>query len=235
MGPSRRIAGFSLIELMVVVTIVSILVLAMRTSFRKYQANKHTVAAAAEIVRMGRRARAESIGLGRAHLLYFEPGGGANAPFGRVSRLRGNALHCDHENWAPHLALCGATEEQTPSGACAGRIDLSMTDWYYRPHAIVLRSIPARQEANANTMVTLAPVDTRPRALCYDAFGRVFWSVSDATAGAMTFSSSSLDNAAGFSGAFAFVVGLLRDDEPGARYPGLVLSFPLGGNPRRLR
>ena len=233
MGPSRhRAAGFSLIELMVVVTILSILVLAARPSFNKYLANKHSVAAAADVVRLGRRARADSLGLQRAHLLYFEPGAGDVRPFGRVSLVRGNALHCRHENWAPLLATCQPGMTQNPgSSACVDRLDLSHSHWYHRPHALVLASVPAGDEANANTYLSItAPTGTR--ALCYDAFGRVFWS-TDPVGPAMTFSPSSFDP--NFAGAFTFVMGLLDDTSGERRYPGMVLSFPLGGNPRRLR
>ena len=121
---------------------------------------------------------------------------------------------------------------QNPGGdACVDRLDLSHSHWYHPPHALVLRAIPSRQEANANTFLTLnAPGGVR--ALCYDAFGRVFWS-TDPVGPAMTFSPSSVG--ANFAGAFTFVMGLLDDTSGERRYPGMVLSFPLGGNPRRLR
>jgi prepilin-type N-terminal cleavage/methylation domain-containing protein len=233
MGPSRRaVAGFSLIELMVVVVIVSILVLAVRPSFHKYLANKHSVAAAADVVRLGRRARAEAMGLARAHLLYFQPAAGVARTFGTVSLLRGNAMHCDVQNWAPFLGQCTFTVSQAPGSACADHLDLSHSHWYHTPHALVLRSVPAGQEGVADTSLTLTPPGGNAvRALCYDASGRVFWS-TDNIAGAMTFNTVSDNN---FPGAFTFVLGLLDDVTGQRRYPGMVLSFPLGGNPRRLR
>jgi prepilin-type N-terminal cleavage/methylation domain-containing protein len=233
MGPSRRaVAGFSLIELMMVTVILSILVLAVRPSFNKYLANKHSVAAAADVVRLGRRARADSLGLERAHLLYFQPTAGGQQPFGTVSLLRGNAMHCDHEDWAPHLAQCAFAVSQPPGSACADQLDLSHAHWYHRPHALVLRNVRAGDELNSDTYLTLAPpAGNSVRALCYDAFGRVFWSTSAVGPG-MVFNTTNDNN---FSGAFTFVLGLLDDDSGTRRYPGMVLSFPLGGNPRRLR
>lgn len=230
MGPSRRSAGFSLIELMVVVTIISILVLAVRSSFRKSMANKHTVAAAADVVRMGRRARTDSMGLGRAHLVYFEPGGGAQRPFGRITLLRGNAMHCDHEDWALLERDCEDTLVQTKitdqrPTSCVDRVDLSSTHWFHNPHAILLREgegVPAFNAPSANTT----------RALCYDAFGKVQWSIN-AISSTMTFSPSSTGT--GFTGAFTFTVSLWDVTSETRSLPPMVLTFPLGGNPRRLR
>lgn len=239
MGPSRRAAGFSLIELMVVVTLVSIIVLLFRPSFSKYYANKHTVAAASEIVRLGRQARAESVGTKRAYLLYFQPGVGATRPFGTVTLLRGNAMHCDHEVWQPFLATCTNQVNQPPNSPCVARIDLSSDHWYHDPHAIVLRPVPAGQEANHGVYMTIAPpAASAVQSLCYDAFGNVFWSMNPVGAGGMVFSSSSIG--AGFRGAFTFGVGLGKTTDTmtsntGVGGSGIVISFPLGGNPRRLR
>ena len=239
MGPSRRaVAGFSLIELMVVVTIVSILVLAVRPSFNKYLANKHSIAAAMEVVRLGRRARADALGLQRAHLLYFQPAAGGGAQrFGTVSLLRGNAMHCEHENWNQFLVgpeQCDSSlTTQPPGRACVDHIDLGHSHWYHSPHALVLRNVDDGREADADTFLVLAaPGGASQRALCYDAFGRVFWSTGPIGA-VPNFSPSSVG--AGYSGTFTFVVGLLDDVSGQRRYPGMVLSFPLGGNPRRLR
>lgn len=233
MGPSRRTAGFSLIELMVVVTIISILVLSIRSSFRKALANKHTSAAAADVVRLARRARTDALGLGRAHLVYFQPGAGARRPFGQVTLLRGNAMHCDHENWATLAADC--TNElvqvrmtgQRPT-SCVERIDLSSTQWFQSPFAIVLR------EPGADGSVSFTgPSANATRSLCYDAFGKVQWSAADLSS-TMQFSQNSA--AANFKGAFMFGVTLYDADSSGAPLlPTMLLSFPLGGNPRRLR
>jgi prepilin-type N-terminal cleavage/methylation domain-containing protein len=223
MGLPRRTAGFTLIELMVVASIMSIILLAFRASFTKAIANKRAIAAAAELVRLGRRGRAEAMGLQRAHLLYVDPSG-ANG-LGIASLLRGNSTHCDLDDWEAFQKLCTANNGIPAQGsACVEYLDLSQSRWRHEPHDIRIRAISSGQEANASSYMVAGLIEGGVRSLCYEPWGGVQWSVT-ALGPAMAFDWHGTNQAA--SGAFSWTVGLAGIAP--------VLSFPLGGAPRRLR
>jgi prepilin-type N-terminal cleavage/methylation domain-containing protein len=225
MGLPRRTAGFTLIELMLVAAIMSIIFLAFRASFAKSIANKHAISAAAELVRFGRFARAESIGRQRAHLLYVAPGAGTRngVPLGQIALLRGTSSHCDTENWATPFALCASPP---PTGSdCVDFLDLSSASWYHDPHEIMVRAVAPGQENVAGTFLVPGLSVAGVRSLCYEPQGNVYWS-TNALGPAMQFDSHGVGAAAG--GGFTWVLGL-------PTYVPVVLSFPLGGAPRRLR
>lgn len=210
MGPRRRTAGFTLIELMIVAAIISIFALAFQPSFAKNIAQKRAISAASEFVRIGRRARADAIGLQRAHLMVIEPGAGAQAT-GRVSLLRGNSVHCELEPWANHFARC--VDPPPPGSECVERLDLNNTHWYHQPFSIVLGG-PARTTS-----------------LCFEPHGTVQWS-RDTTLNPTTFSTLAKGDAV--SGGFLWTMSLIQEGGDVVNVP-VVLATPLGGPPRRLR
>jgi prepilin-type N-terminal cleavage/methylation domain-containing protein len=63
--------GFTLLELMLVVAIISILAAAAATGFGSSVSDTRASNLAEDLVRIGRRARAEPLGTGMAHLLAF--------------------------------------------------------------------------------------------------------------------------------------------------------------------
>jgi prepilin-type N-terminal cleavage/methylation domain-containing protein len=223
MGLPRRTAGFTLIELMVVASIMSIILLAFRASFTKAMANKRAIAAAAELVRLGRRGRAEAMGLQRAHLLFVDPSGGSG--LGTASLLRGNSTHCDLDDWSVFQALCTANAGIPAQGsACVEYLDLSQSRWRHSPHDIRIRAIASADEANASSYMVANLVSAGVRSLCYEPWGGVQWS-DRALSATMPFDWHATGAAA--SGGFSWTVGIAG--------VAPVLSFPLGGAPRRLR
>jgi Tfp pilus assembly protein FimT len=91
----RSRAGFTLLELMIIVTITLIIAgLAgpgMMRSFAVARAQRFSY----DISRIGRRARAEAIGYGRAYLLVYEPIGR-----GALALWRGTNDSCRQNPWA---------------------------------------------------------------------------------------------------------------------------------------
>lgn len=224
MGLPRRTAGFTLVELMIVSAVMSIIFLAFRASFAKSIANKHAIAAAGELVRLGRHARTEAIGRQRAHLLHVDPNGGSRN-LGRIALLRGTSVHCDTENWSTVMAICTGSATPPTGSDCVDFIDLSSDNWYHDPHEIMVRAVPAGQENVAGTYLRKALGVAGVRSLCYEPQGTVYWSIA-ALGPNMGFDWHGTGAAA--SGGFTWVMGL-------PTYVPVVLSFPLGGAPRRLR
>lgn len=214
---------------MVVATIISIMALAFQPAFSKSMADKRTVSAAAEVVRIGRRARSESVGLQRAYLMAVQPGAGVQGT-GVVQLLRGNSLHCALEDWSVHAATC--TANPVPGSACPENLNLNVAPWYRSPFGIRLRTINigAGQEVGPGPAAALKGGGGGIVSICYEPSGLTHWSTA-ALGGAMTFSQLASGAAAG--GGFMFAVGLVADGTV-VGVP-IMLSFPLGGTPRRLR
>lgn len=100
--------GFTLIELMVIVTIIAVTALIAGPGVSRALARSRAERATLDIARLGRRARSEAMAYGRAQLLQFSTANG----FGRVDLWRGNTSSCTVSDWAT-----------VTGGGCAGSID----------------------------------------------------------------------------------------------------------------
>lgn len=80
MGPGRQHArrqlGYTLVELMIIVTIIGISITAFAPGFGRAMADRRVSNAARELIRLGRRARSDTFGLLRAHTLWLQPANG---------------------------------------------------------------------------------------------------------------------------------------------------------------
>ena len=106
-------AGFTLIELMVVLVVMGALVSAALPSIGGGFADRRVAVVAREVVSLFRRARYMSSAYGRAHQVIYEPGGGAGLtqPF-VFETLRGTAGTCslstfESGNNQPQDTNCG--------------------------------------------------------------------------------------------------------------------------------
>lgn len=228
----------TLVELMVVVSIIGLTIIAFAPSFSRTMADRRCATATMELVRMGRRARAEAIGLQRAMLVHVEFGR-APTQTARLRVLRGNVSRCDAEDWSARQNECGGDQHiERTSTACTESVDLSNTRWFKEPFAMVVAMWPAGQ-----TQLTTRPEDVVRAvatgangsvALCYEPSGIVRWSASAPTVGnAMNFSTLNAGLAAG--GGVLFAVG--NWDRVNAELTSVprVVLYPLAGTPRRLR
>jgi prepilin-type N-terminal cleavage/methylation domain-containing protein len=119
MRAHRSGAGFTLVELMVVVTIIGLSVLAFAPSFSRAMAEREVSFATREILRIAKRARSESLGYRRAYMMVIDPGASDDqAP--TVQLLRAGNNSCVAQNWAALQATCG-----TLNGQCVEDVDLN--------------------------------------------------------------------------------------------------------------
>jgi len=148
---SPRRDGYTLIELMMIVTIIGISVVAFAPGFGRAMADRQVSTAARELIRIGRRARSETFGYLRAHLLWITPASGT------VQLLRGPNNSCTLSSWTQPQADCALT----PQGPrCLENLRLGT--WS-------TRSIALYEEASGGAFQQLN------RALCYAPSGAVLY------------------------------------------------------------
>lgn len=238
MGPSRQRAGFTLIELMVVIAIIGISIIAFAPSISHSLADRRCATASMELVRLGRRARAESIGLQRAFLVHIQYGM-APQQTARMRLLRGNSIRCDLENWPNHEATCPTGPVERGATACAESIDLGSSHWYKPPYAISIGMWGDGKDLTSTTpdqVVTAVAggAGSGEVSICYEPGGTIRWSVKPlATGSGMAFSTLNEHEAAG--GGLMFATGLVDRRTPELVNVARVALFPLAGTPRRLR
>jgi prepilin-type N-terminal cleavage/methylation domain-containing protein len=238
MGPSRQRAGFTLIEMMVVVTIIGISIAAFAPSFSHSMADRRCATASMELVRMGRRARAESIGLQRAFLVHIEYGMAPNQT-ARMRLLRANTMRCDVDDWAVHAAACPTNEVERGATACMESIDLASSHWYKPPYAITVgmwtgSDTPSSPDPNALVQKVASGGARGEASICYEPSGTIRWTVSPLGPGAgMLFSTLNAGDAQG--GGLMFATGLVNRSTQLLDNVARVSLFPLAGTPRRMR
>lgn len=99
-GPSSRQAGFTLLELMVVVAFIAIATALAAPAMMSSIANRRATEATHAVVRIGARARSEAIAYGRAHVLTFtDSSSGAGGNYGTLELWRGRTDRCSSNDW----------------------------------------------------------------------------------------------------------------------------------------
>ena len=214
MGPPekklRRRAGYTLVELMIIVTIIGISVTAFAPSFARSMADRRVSTTARELIRIGRRARSDTFGYLRAHVLWIRPAAG------RVQLLRGTNNSCSMSSWQSDATDCDLRTQAGKGLRCIE--DLLVAG----QGPIVLRE----QMLNGGW-------GSLQRALCYSPSGVVYWA-QPASLGDVHTSLTDANTVAG-----GFLYGLYSD-APGSAAPGAAarihrVLFPLGATPRGLR
>lgn len=208
----RRREGYTLVELMMVVMIIATSVLAFAPSFGKAMADRRVSTAARELIRIGRRARSDTFGYLRAHLLWVQPSAG------RIQLLRGPTQSCTTAAWESIVNDCTAT----PVGARCLE-DVSLTTWG-RGKGIALRE----ETLNGNN----AAYNATSRAICFAPSGQVFLGKDDGLAAAH----GKLSDANTVKGGVVFTIHSgASDPDPEAGDLVHRVLFPLGSTPRALR
>lgn len=201
-------AGFTLVELMIVVAIISASVLAFAPGISRAMRDQAVSTAARELIRIGRRARSETFGYLRAHLIWITPS------TGRVQLLRAPTNSCLLTAWADSQTDCTADASKR-GGRCLE--DVSITNWTSRT------TISLYEDAGNDSYNQLS------RALCYAPNGVVSHAqVSDISKVA----SGLLETTTGGGFVYALLTGTSPPTSSSRVHRVL---FPLGGSPRGMR
>lgn len=116
----RRRAGFTLMEALAVVAIIGISAAIAAPALTSAMANRRTGEATQALVRLGARARSESMAYGRAHVLVFsETSTGAPANNGSAQLWRGRSNLCNANPWGTIMASACST-----STSCLEALDM---------------------------------------------------------------------------------------------------------------
>jgi len=218
MGPSRTrlraSAGYTLVELMVIVTIIGASVILFAPGFSRAMADRRVSTAARELIRLGRRARSDTFGYLRAHLLWIQPA------TGRVQLLRGPTQSCTTPAWAAIQADCAVSVSDMSAQRCLENIDF--TAWA-KGNAISLREEALVGGAPAYNSVS--------RAICFAPSGQVFLGANNALASA----AAALSDLNSVNGGVVYTLHAgTGNPVVGTNVIHRVL-FPLGSTPRALR
>jgi len=98
-GNGSRRAGFTLLELMIVVAIVAVVVGLALPTMSQQLADEKTNQIALDIVASARLARSSATAYGRAHLMRWDSTGGSG--LGTIEIYRGINNGCNTNNWGP--------------------------------------------------------------------------------------------------------------------------------------
>lgn len=143
MSSSRRtrVAGFSLLELMVVVVIIGIAAALSAPAISTAMADRRAAQGALDVVRLARRARAETMAFGRSHLLRFNNSGSSGTE-GSLRLFRGRTPSCRTSNWNAAVgALPPIITGFCPAGSmCVDLVDMSDSRYNTGTHSVELRA-----------------------------------------------------------------------------------------------
>lgn len=110
--PRRRAQGFSLIELMMVVSIIGVMTALIGPGLSSFLADTRASGAAEAVVRVQRQVRARVTATGLAHLLVYSAT--ANNNLGTLNVYEGMNNHCATTPWAATMDANAATNGHFP-------------------------------------------------------------------------------------------------------------------------
>ena len=206
--PNPRRAGFTLFELMAVVVIVLIGSTLAAPAISTALAEKRSGQVMLDLVRLGRRARADAIAYGRAHVLRYTAAG-AVGNFGRVRLIRGFTGGCNTNNWTAILAA--APDCTAATSTCIDELDASAS----------------RYRLGGSDTLLSSPADFPTLDICYEPNGRMMYSADGST------TRFTANNTAAIGGGFVFTG--VRQRASVNVGPTRRVIFPLGGTARVLR
>lgn len=209
--------GYTLVELMMVVAIIAASTLAFAPGIGRAVADRRVSSATRELIRIGRRARSDSFGYLRAHMIWITPA------TGRVMLLRGPNNSCLLPDWNAISADCPSTTTGVRGQRCLEQLFISSL-------AGSGGSMVMREETV--TAAGVAGYGTSPRALCYAASGLVYHGTgADLTAADAALSDL---NTTAIKGGFVYTLHTGTADPVSTDRVHRVL-FPLGASARSLR
>jgi prepilin-type N-terminal cleavage/methylation domain-containing protein len=166
-------AAFTLVELMIAIVVMGVMAAAIAPSLSEVLADSRQGAAAQDLVRLSRRARALALGTGMAHLLRFQEASSGN--LGAIELYAGMNGRCLQTPWAAAFAATLAFPNPPDPGP-AGRLrQLEVFDMaYYNPKGDGSHPTAADTGRQVLTLRATIDIDANDRPLvwiCYQPNG----------------------------------------------------------------
>jgi prepilin-type N-terminal cleavage/methylation domain-containing protein len=225
MSSSSKRAGYSLVELMIVVVIIGIGAALAAPGFADARSEQRASRAAFDLIRIGRRARADTAAQLKAHLVWVETNLSGVPNDTRISLVEGTSSSCTNQNWTALLDVAQA------NGPCGSLNSTCLEQFRFQP-------VDGNDFASAAIQLRVDVADavgnpTQPNlAICYAPTGLMFTGQANTLALATaigTFSSNNTGN-----GGIRFRLTRRAPDGTQIGVPRWVL-FPQGAPPRSSR
>ncbi|MEM6962005.1 MAG: prepilin-type N-terminal cleavage/methylation domain-containing protein, partial [Myxococcota bacterium] len=208
------VAGYTLLELMVVVVIIGVLAALTAPAVGAALADRRVAQAAQDVVRLTRRGRSEAMALGRAHVLRFNQDWGDGTPAFRLYAGINNSCNANLDAWQPIFTAAAAD--------CSNRffcVDDSYIGSFFRPRFTA---------AAAERVVVVSALGDEVQ-FCFEPNGITRWRTGTTDAGTRFLGSNNatLDGAAVFT--------FQRETDQGLVGVVRQVVIPLGADARVVR
>mgnify|MGYP002368528587 FL=1 len=213
---SRRTQGFTLVELMAVVVIISVMTGLAAPSMMNALADARARDLTGQIVNFYNGARARATGSGRAQLVRFTAA--ANNAQGGLVAYEGNNSSCHASNWGAIVAVgCVA------GGFCTDQLNPAqrqLSDEVFQLGMLTTGAAGSFAETDAD--------------ICYEPTGITYWRAGAAVGANLLMSSNNGGAGGSLSGGFLMRVQRL-DTSGDPLSPDRTLTIPLGAAARVMR
>jgi prepilin-type N-terminal cleavage/methylation domain-containing protein len=175
-GMAKRQAGFTLIEMMIVITVMGTMAALLAPGIGEYIADARATAASEGLVRVSRHVRARAQETGLAHLLIFGNTKDAAGAYGlgRMLVYEGMNNHCRQTPWGQATAANGAANGHAPVEA------LDLGDTSYNPR-LGGTANPTVDDLGRHVVGLSAADGLAAYTFCFEPSGAIWLGTPDAT------------------------------------------------------
>ena len=220
MGKRKRQAGFTLIEMMIVVSIIITATALAAPAVRSALIDRRAAQATLDVVRIGRNARAEAIAYGRAYLLSF-----TSASNGTIASYRGVYPGCNQNQMFNDLTGAGNVADGTWSNVLGTAPTTASCINNSSCVDIVEMNGPKYSRGGEKTVLTMTGNGFMQ--ICFQPDGDTYWR------NALLSRFTNANGIPGSGGAFVFNIAQQLNGSQAGLMRRVV--YPLGGTPRVLR
>jgi prepilin-type N-terminal cleavage/methylation domain-containing protein len=212
----RQRAGFTLLELMIVVTVMGTMAAMMAPGLGEFMADIRASGAAEDMVRISRHMRSRVQQSGLAHLLVYQGAADVSGGLGRVDVYEGMTNHCRETPWQQTI-----TGTVTNGHAIIDSVDLGNTAYNVPTSGTTAKKDDDNRQVIALT-VSVNQTAASSAVLCYEPGGGTFQGVADSSIASFAFTPQIQP--------VTFTV--TRSVSGGQRGPTRSVVFPAGGAAR---
>jgi prepilin-type N-terminal cleavage/methylation domain-containing protein len=213
---ARSSAGFTLLELMLVVTIMGTMAALMAPGVGEYLADTRASAATEDLVRLSRHVRARVQETGLAHLMVYDGSNAVSGGLGLVRVYEGMNNHCRQTPWPD--AIGGSIAD---GHTAVDTVDLGSSAY----NSSTTGSYPSRSDSNRAVIVlSVAGSQGAPTLaiICYEPGGTTLEGVGDGSNAGFAFTNQNTP----------ITFSIARTVSGEARGTVREVVFPGGGNAR---